>query len=248
MSIPANSLDIYNRELIFDLNLDAFYMYDIHHSTEENPDLPRVNDYIPIPSFVQIEDPDDPMSYIRMRRTVNSRVENFKFLCTGLGHISIAEYRDEGFKDWRSIDGNGLNYVSYLISGPLTLNEFALNKQSNYLSCFFWRTETHFVEGEDSEIQLQIPSSCIVQGLWDWHGAGGNWTKWTKEFQAYRLLRPMPQNPSDGDILPYPEALIITKNKLRGRGRSLMLYFRAEEGKDMRLLGWHLPMTQVDVV
>ena len=34
------------------------------------------------------------------------------------------------------------------------------------------------------------------------------------------------------------EAVVVTKNKLRGSGKTLSLKIQSEEGKDMKLLGW----------
>lgn len=248
VGLPPDSRDDYNRELIYDIALNAFSLYDLSHNTSDLS-LPRLHDYIPIPSFIQGENQFDNSLIIRTRRSVTNRMENFKFLATGLGNISIAEYRDTGFKDWRAIDGIGLDYASYLITGPLVLNDFALKKQVSYLSTYFFRTEEQFIDDGAGGVILDKPSSCITIGIWDWQSSSSKWSKWTREFQTYKLINSrLPTTPAVNDVLDYPDTVISTKNLLRGRGRSLVLYFRAEPGKDMRLLGWHLPITQAEKV
>jgi hypothetical protein len=246
LGAPPDSRDNFNREIIFDLNLEAFYLYDFSHNNVD-ANLPRVHDYIPIPSYV---DQTGVSGVVRLTRNTNDRLENFKFLASGLGHVSIAEYRDDNFRDWAIVNGTGFHYASYLLTGPMVLNTFALNKQGIYLTCYFWRTEIKYLTNPvTSAIELRIPSACTARGLWDWHRTSAGRSKWSNPFSVYKLRSAtIPDSPVDGELLDYPEALTITKNKLRGRGRSLALFFSAEEGKDMRLLGWNLPITQASNV
>lgn len=237
--LPPDSRDDFNREIIYDIELNAWTLYDFTHNVDD-PSLPRVHDYVPIPSYARVT----PDGQVRVRRTINDRIENFKFLATGLAHISMAEYRDTSFKDWAVVDGLGYDYNSYVITGPITLDDFALKKQSLYITSIFWKTEQYWIDGVQ-----QLPGGCKLQGIWDWHGSDVTWSKWTRQFDAYRLLRPTAYTGQDVSTLETsPEQLVITKNKLRGRGRSLILIFHSVSGKDMRLKGWHLPITQAEIV
>ena len=51
--IPSTS-DSYNRELIFDLTLGAFSLYDMGHD-----DFPTLNDYVPVTDFYSVVNDDD---------------------------------------------------------------------------------------------------------------------------------------------------------------------------------------------
>ena len=60
--------------------------------------------------------------------------------------------------------------------------------------------------------------------------------KWADEVQVYRQLRAFftaGAGPFDDG---YP--LVITKNKLRGRGKAVQFKFASEAGKDMKIVGW----------
>jgi hypothetical protein len=60
--------------------------------------------------------------------------------------------------------------------------------------------------------------------------------KWADEVQVYRQLRPFFANPLADFDDGYP--LVISKNKLRGRGKAVQFKFASETGKDMKVVGW----------
>jgi hypothetical protein len=79
-------------------------------------------------------------------------------------------------------------------------------------------------------------SSLKMQARWDWsdHINAG---EWGSETQVYRHRRAyVPLELEDSFNTGYP--VIVTRNKVRGRGRSLHLKFTGEEGKDAHLLGY----------
>lgn len=243
----------YNRELILDLTLGAWSVYDMNHAT-----FPNIHDYIPIPGFyltnntVNVYDnagvlvtdgSGNPVTVVRQTstdRTTDPRKERFKFLITRSTDVSIAEYRDYSFTDWVTIDGTGVDFSSYLITGYNLAGDMARHKQVIYLQIFCNRTETVYTL--DGGTVLARQSSCKVQSQWDWNNSAAQ-GKWGPVFQAYRFLRPQPASPSPGDSFDYGETVITTKNKLRGRGRALSLYIQSEAKKDMKLLGWNVLTT-----
>lgn len=229
-----------NRELILDLKSGAFTINDIYASNAS----PEVYDYVPV-GKVGITSAKIDMS----KRFSDYRREKFKFLTLYNEEITFSEYQDYSFKDWGSsmVSGEGYNYTSFIITGPLVGDDFALYKQSVYLSLFFDRTETEYIPTTNG-IEIAYRSGCTAQGLWDWHGDDDAWSRNGKPFRAYKLRHDLPDFSNEAGLIKYPDDVIITKNKLRGRGRSLSLRFSSEEGKDMKLIGWHIPLTQVDKV
>ena len=108
----------FNRELILDLSLQAFSMYDLYHS-DEDVDAPRLHDYIPIASSIREDTTfnvfDDSgvlvtdggvvvtaSGKITVNRSADSRREKFKYLVSQGTNFSIAEYKDYAFEDWAS--------------------------------------------------------------------------------------------------------------------------------------------------
>ena len=136
------------------------------------------------------------------------------------------------FKDWYSANAVGVEKTSYVLTGyNMGGNGPARVKTGQYLTVFLKRTETAF---DANTIPLN-PSSCLMQARWDFtdNGYAG---KWADEVQVYRQLRPFFAQPSTAFDDSYP--LVITKNKLRGRGKAAQFKYTSEAGKDMKIVGW----------
>ena len=49
--------------------------------------------------------------------------------------------------------------------------------------------------------------------------------------------------PTDAnDEFNYGQSVIVTKNKIRGKGKALSMNIQSQAGKDMKLLGWSMPL------
>lgn len=73
-------------------------------------------------------------------------------------------------------------------------------------------------------------SSLKMQARWDWANASSS-QKFSQEVQVYRNVRP-----NSGSAAGFP--IVVTKNKVRGKGRALQLRFSSESGKDAEIVGW----------
>jgi hypothetical protein len=93
------------------------------------------------------------------------------------------------------------------------------------------RTETAF----DSSANPLNPSSCKLQVRWDFTD-NSNTGKWQDEVQVYKQPRPFLAAPNTDFDDGYP--LVISKNKLRGRGKAVQFKFASEAGYDMQIVGW----------
>lgn len=255
-SIIPNTTNTYNRELVLDLSLGSFSLYDMGHD-----DYPQLNDYVQVPDYyyavesnVIINDQGDIIvltnddgtstpTDVLVDRNIDSRKERVRYLTTIGTQWTLAEYKDYRFRDWVSWDDVGADFFSYLITGYELDADLMRNKYAPYLLVYCKRTEENYVL-TGAGVVPDLPSSCIVQAQWDWTDSPAT-GKWSTKFQAYRLLRPLPSAPEDGDPFDYGERVIVTKNKLRGNGRALSLFIQSDEGKDMRLLGWGLLLNKM---
>lgn len=80
--------------------------------------------------------------------------------------------------------------------------------------------------------------SLFMQARWDWsnHTVAG---KWGSSQQVYRHTRPfVPDSSQEAGPLQDGVPVVVTRNKVRGRGRALSIKFTCEPGKDAHLLGW----------
>ncbi len=249
-SLITNKVDSYNRELIFDLTLGAFSLYDMAHGDN----YPVLNDYVPVTdAYSTLEDQsvlndggdqvvDDDGNIViaslnaSANRNLNPRKERIKYLTTHGTSWTLSEYRDYNFRDFVSLDDVGADFFSFLITGYDLGGDMMRNKQAPYLLVYCRRTESHYIL-TGSGIVPDLPSSCIVQVQWDWNDSPAQ-GKWGTKFEAYRLLKSIHQTPIAGEMFDYGDTVVVTKNKLRGKGRSLSLFIQSDSGKDLRLLGW----------
>ena len=250
----TNYVNKYNKELVYDLTLQAFSLFTIGELASNSP---YVSDYIEIPNFISSEEAtnvlvgtdevlvtstDEVIVNVDIEADRNSQFSNLTLVGTSW---TISKANNTTFKDWVTEDATGVNYLSYLVTGYEYFGDIQKRKQVPYIQFYFERTEDGYsISG--NVLTLNNPSSCLVQAQWNWTDSA-NSGRWGTQFQAYKLLRNyIPANASDP--FDYGEKLIVTKNKLRGSGKTLSLYIRSEEGKDMKLQGWGTPVTVSDVV
>lgn len=149
--------------------------------------------------------------------------------------FTFSTYANSDYLDWETADGVGVDAAAYLLTGYIGTGDYQRYKQVPYVYFHFNRTEDGFAEvGEDYVPTNQ--SSCLVQSQWDWSNSATS-GKWGREFQAYRYKRRY--NPVDlTDTYDYGSRTIVSRSKLRGRGRVFSLLISSEAGKDLQLLGW----------
>ena len=248
----------FNRELVLDLTLQAFYVYNFEHPSDDS--IPRIHDYIPISKTIKeaatldvtvdgvvVTDSGSPVtveSLITSNRTRDRRRHTFKYLVSQGTDVTIAEYKDYEFLDWVSYDGTGFDAAAHLFTGYDLSGDLMRKKQAIYIIVHSKRTEELYgLVG--SSVELLRQSSCLVQAQWGFNNSLAQ-GKWGTQFEAYRLFLPQVAAPSSGDAFDYGPKVITTKNKLRGSGDALSLYFQSTAGKDMQILGWGLLGTKVD--
>ena len=147
-------------------------------------------------------------------------------------YITFAHLRNLNFLDWETYDSIGTDAAAYIETGFETLADSQRQKQEQYLTVHMKRTETGF----DVNLDPLTPSGCLMTTKWDFadHANSG---KISTPVQVYRLRRNyIPSGSSDE--FNYGQSVITSKNKIRGRGRSLVMRFESEAGKNCILYGW----------
>lgn len=233
------------RELILDTRIPAFYIYKINL-------LPNtfIKGLFQVPSF-RMAEVDVPIlvgtdvvlsstqeviipyplriptaSSVRYM-VLASDTENSTF-------FTFAYYRDGLFRDWRSQDGVGIDAKAFLITGALTAGDSSVDKQVPYVTVHMYRTEN----GVDIDMVPTNQSGCLMRSRWEWSNSP-NSNKWGPPQQVYRYRRGyLTSDP--GSTYDTGFELITTKNKLRGIGKSVSLYFESEPYKDCRIVGWNI--------
>lgn len=148
-------------------------------------------------------------------------------------NYTVAKYNNLEFKDWKTVDGVGMDAKAFVWTGDQIVGDSAVYKQVPYIVIHLERTET----GTDEEGKLINQSSCLFRVFWDWSNSELS-NKVAQFQQAYRYRKPLFSTPSSTYDNGFSQ--ITTKNKVRGRGRAVALYFETEPEKDCHLLGWNV--------
>lgn len=151
-----------------------------------------------------------------------------KYLTITQNSYAFSTYSNTQFSDWGRVDAK-----AYLLTGATTAGDSAIDKQVPYVTVHMLRTET----GVDANGVPLNQSSCMMSGRWEWatdvvsHRISG-----LHEVYKYRL----PQFAIPNGTFNNGFQTIISKNKVRGKGKAISLYFETSPGKDCQLLGWSL--------
>ena len=243
----------YNKELVYDTVLQAFYVHEIGDATDGT----YIASYIETENFVVVDDVqnvvingeqvvsagEDVVVTVPTRGRGESTTKYLTLAPTGTGstyEFSFALYREADYLDWGEVDS-----PAYLITGYELGGETQRNKQIPYLTMHFNRTESGFEE-VDGELEAINPSSCKVQTRWDFADSATS-GKWGTQFEAYRLRRNyIPSGVGDG--FDYGYSVVTTKTKIRGSGVAVSFKFETTAAKDCQIIGWGMPVTGGTVV
>ena len=165
---------------------------------------------------------------------VNFRyTSSFKYVIRdGATTAKVGSLEDMSFYDFVGSDQYplGVDANAYMKSGYFTMDSTQTRKTPNYITTTFKATETGYNEDTD---ELLGTSGCFLTAYWNYANDGYT-GKVHGPYQVYRLNRLyMPETPwAPG------QDYIATKNKIRGRGRTLQFKFETEDGKDCQLYAW----------
>ena len=151
--------------------------------------------------------------------------------------FTFASYNNTNFTDWEGVSTFGTDANAFMQGAHFTGGSGATSKQSPYVTFHFNKTE----DGFDAEYEATNQSSCLIQTSWDWSNSD-NSNKQGREFQAYRFRRHyIPADNTDGFDNGYE--IVVTKNKVRGRGKALSVLIKTEALKNCQLIGWEQEIT-----
>ncbi|MND20263.1 hypothetical protein D3C87_989730 [compost metagenome] len=236
------------RELVLDTTIGAFYPATIGALNGKFP-LPIAGVLVPpfrislsptpvTVNSVPVTASSDPVIVNELQTSNNIKETVYAIIIgtTPTVSFSFGSYRDQGHRDWRSVNAVGVDAPSFLVTGYQSGGDYQRSKQVVYLTAHFNKTETGFTP----EFDVLNPSSCIVQAQWDWTNSATS-GKWSRPFQAYRHRRHyMPAN--ELDTFADGNTTVRSRSKVRGQGKVLSLLFQSEPDFHLELLGWSMVM------
>lgn len=143
------------------------------------------------------------------------------------GKLTMGSFSGDDYLDWGTA-----NYSSYAEAGYDFLGDLLLQKTAPYIIVYSRVTEEGWTAVGTGYEPIH-PSSLLVSAYWDFSTSPASAAQ-----QAYRYKTTPVVNPSNLNSFGYPETVITTRLKVRGRGRSMRLRFESEQGKDFVLLGY----------
>lgn len=241
--------ELSTRELILDVNINAFYTNTINELDTNSPKVINIFETKPfsntsVEEEIEVNNDQVQVNGEDVIATISTQASSTR----EIGYVALTDtdpfikftfsnYSNTSFKDWFSVDDVGVDAAAYLVTGYMSGGDFQRAKQINYLTAHLKRTEDGFSD-VGGELIPNNQSSCMLQAQWKWHNtAAGN--QWRTPYQIYRYKRYYAAG-GTGDTYDTGEQVITTKNKIRGRGRVVSLKFYTEEGKDCHLYGWSM--------
>jgi hypothetical protein len=146
----------------------------------------------------------------------------------GTNTLTMGAFSNSDYYDWDNVD-----YSSYAVAGYEFLGDMILKKTAPYVATYMRVTETGWEGNESVGYDPLNPSSMMVSAYWDFKS-----TPSSDPQEAYRLKITPVVDPTALSTFGYPESVVTTRLKLRGRGRSMRLRFESTAGKDFVLLGY----------
>jgi hypothetical protein len=240
----------YDRMLILDLNLNAFYDYEmgdingkaftIGFAPSQGYSTSTATEY------VTLDGETVTLSGVDVTTTVTTTdytATNIKFVSVyewaTLTWITFSELSETTFSDWVTLapllSETSASYESEILTGWEVLSDGTKEKQIQYLVPHFERTEANFIVDGNGDLVLDQQSSCNLQTRWDFTSTTTP-GKWSTSIEAYRLGRYY--IPAGAEPFDYGYDVVSTRHKIRGKGRSVQFRFTSSASKDFRLLGW----------
>jgi hypothetical protein len=198
----------YNVVLGLDLRLNAWFKYEFRSASTAG-----------VLGAFAISGADDSNS--------NKKV---KYLCqTASATVTVCDMDQTAYLDF---DGSE-SPLPYFYTGWDNIGDFQRRRQAPVITVYAKRTETGYTQtgnGWDGDNE----SSNLLTAFWDWTDDSVS-GKIGSENETYRHVRGfVPSGATDVDGYP----VVVTRNKIRGRGRVLQLRFQGAATKDSHLLGF----------
>ncbi len=236
------------KELVLDVVINAFYNNKIGTLSENYiqvvgmfPGKAFNRGRTDSPVMAGTDDVIAGTDYVVVNETVrDTGVQSMRYVLLlatgGVSYITFGLYNNQEFRDFQGTDGVGVDAFAYLLTGQQNAGDTPIAKQVPYLNMFFRRTE----QGVDENLVPLKQSGCLMRMQWDFANSIIS-KKWSALVQVYRYRRAKYVEDSNDDY-DTGFSIISSKNKVRGRGKTVALYLETEPYKDCRIVGWSISL------
>lgn len=243
----------YDRLIWLDVNIGAFYPWSISNLAVDTPYLasvfetPQISTGSVNESVVNIAKvPVVTSGGVQIVAATGSLLKvssSIRFLSItpdGLGdtNYTFSDFDNSGLLDWEAADSTGIGFTSFAETWWELNDDIAKFVQAPYIYIYSKITETGFSPDGSGGFDVLNPSSLLVQAQWDFSDSAKA-NRWSRQFQAYKFKQPVIVDPLD---LSFDSgySVVVTRNKIRGKGRSLQIRFESDGVNDFNLAGWEI--------
>ena len=142
--------------------------------------------------------------------------------------MTVARFSGDTYLDWGDADYSSFAEASYDFMGSM-----GTFKNAPYVTTYMRVTEEGYVVA-GAGYDFINPSSCKMSVSWNLNKVGST------PREIYKLKDVPVVDPNDLSSIHYPTNTVVTKSKVRGRGRSMKLRFESTTGKDFHLVGYEV--------
>ena len=144
------------------------------------------------------------------------------------GKMTFATFRGDTYLDWGTAD-----YKSFAEAGYDFMGDITTFKNAPYITTYMRVTEDGYT-ASGLGYEFINPSSCLMSVSWNLSKSHST------PREIYKLKDVPVVDPNDLSSINYPTDTVVTKSKVRGRGRSMKLRFESVAGKDFHLVGYEV--------
>lgn len=230
----------YNKVLTLDIPLQAFIPWEFEDESSNTNYVVGLSYFTGLGQQTQVFDvidgsddvvdgADDVVDTQTVSITTGDTETKYLIRDGATGSLTFATLTQTGFLDWGTED-----FLSYAETGYDFEDDMTTYKHGVYITTYFDLTETGFSGNETDGYNPLNPSSCLLKAFWDLKVAASS------SQEVYRLLVPIVVDTGDLTTFNYPYSSVITRNRIRGKGRNLKLRFESTTGKNFRLQGYEV--------
>lgn len=239
---PDNTENVnykYNNILILDLSLQAFYPWKVSDQETNTSYIIGTSYFGGLGSSSQennvVSGPDTVVNgsdnvVATLFRDFLEGDSEIKILVRdgATGKMTFANFRGDNYLDWGEVP-----YQSYAETGYDFMGDLTTFKNAPYITTYLRFTEKGY-EQNGLGYDFKNPSSCLMSVSWNLN------KNYSTPREVYKLKDVPVVNPNDLSNVDYPSETVVSKSKVRGRGRNMRLRFESSEGKDFHILGYEV--------
>lgn len=227
----------YNRVLILDIPLQAFYPWTFEDSGATTDYVIGFNFYrgfgqgtveadVVSNGFDVFSNGDDVVSTQSVALSTSSASITFLVRDKTTEKMTMAFVSNAKFLDWEDT-----SFSSFAETGYDFVGDLELRKNAPYITVYCRESETGWEASGTGYVPLR-ESSLLVSSYWDFSKSSSSSPQ-----QAYRRKRNLTVDETDLTSFDSPSTVLTTRIKMRGRGRNMRIRMESEAQKDFVFLG-----------